>query len=242
MPGAARWRRRAAASTLPADIATLAANIVAQGAVLSWLIDRRVGQGVRTVGLLDSWAPAVGGPPLLCAADATRPAVDGTGLVTFDGVDDYLRALGDFGITGSCGVALIAKGQTAIAGRAWELSITGVTSVLAGAQAAGPTWTTKATALAAMVQNAAAPQILHSRKTSTVDVGSRVGAAAEVTAVDATGAQTPNRFTLGNNRLDAPSAPGPLVGVAAIAMVAGVYTPAIATLITNWAIANHGAA
>jgi hypothetical protein len=243
MPGAARWRRRDIPTSLPADIPALAAAIVASGgAVLSTLFDRRIGQGIRTPGFLDSWAPAVGGSPLLCLADASRPAVDASGILTFDGVDDVLRAAGDFGITGSCFIVLIAKGQTSITGRAWELSQGAGVSILTGQQGAGPIWATKGIAPVAMVANAAQPQILSSRKTTTVDIASRVGTAAEVAAADATGNQTPNRFTLGNNRIDVPSSAAPLTGVCAVVMGVGVYSAAINTLVANWAIANHGAA
>lgn len=223
----------------PADVDTLAAAIAGQGASLTALYDVRRGLTVNG-GVVDAWAESRGRTLPLVGAGAARPASDASGL-TFDGVDDFLRAAGAYGITTDFGVFMVLKGQTAIAGRAMELSIGAVTSITSGQQTAGPQWSVKALANASMLANAASPQILHSRKKSGVQVGSQVGAAAEVTAVDATGAQTPDRLTIGANRIDIAASFAPIVGLRAIGLIAGDYVAAIATLVNNWAVANHGA-
>lgn len=235
----ARRRRRSPRVAFPADISTLSSGIVAQGAQLAALWDRRTGE-FAVSSLLNAWQSYNG--PMLLAAGTARPLVNGDGSLNFDGVDDFMRALGGLGlVTGKNAIFMIMKGQTAAAGRASELSNTGVTSINAGAQAAGPVWTTKSLASVAMVANAASPQVLHSRVDPAVGVGTRVGLGAETTAAAVNANSTPDRFTLGANRLDVAASFAPIAGLYAVGIIAGDYTLAIATLVYNWAVANHGA-
>ena len=70
-------------------------------------------------GFLSAWADTLGasGLSLAQATDRKQPAVDGSGIVTFDGVDDFLQT----GASGSLGtrttICLLAKINTATAGR-----------------------------------------------------------------------------------------------------------------------------
>lgn len=229
------WRARPPVS---ADITTLIATLAAAGITVTALYDVRTGLTVNG-GVVDSWAESRGRAPALIGSGTARPASDASGL-TFDGVDDFLRGTGAFGVTGHCAAVMVMKGQTSIVGRALELSVGATGSTIASAQAAGPTWTTNALAGAAMLANAASPQILHSRFKAATEYGTKVGAAVEVTAVTAAAAATPDRLTLGANRLDAPSSFAPVVGLRAVLILAGDYTAQQAT-VNTWAVANHGA-
>jgi hypothetical protein len=210
------------------DVPGLLKALADQALTVVAFYDVRAGV-VAPSGSVDSWSDVRGSGfgPTLSNAGAARPTLAADGTFTFDGVAQFLRnavasSLG--AVTGSCAVVMVLRGQTAITGRAAELSVGAATSIIASGQAAGPVWTTKATAAAAMTGNAAVPQVLHSRFKQATEVGTQVGTGAEVTAADATGAATADRLTIGASRIDAATLFAPLAGLCAVLVLAGDYT------------------
>jgi hypothetical protein len=193
-------------------------------------------------GVVDAWVDVRGGP-VLVGSGTGRPACSSSGL-TFNGTTHFLRALaGLSGITGSCALIMIARGVSVPDRREWELSTDSTTSILSGSITSGPGWTTSGLAVSGVSQTAptASARIFHARRTVTVDVGTRVGSVAEVTAVSAAAAATANRLTIGGSRADSPALFSGLVDLKAVILLAGVYSPAQAALINAWAQTQHGA-
>jgi hypothetical protein len=233
--------QRPSASDIRQLISALGGDAVVVG---FW--DFRIGLSA-TGALVDSWADVRGAAAAvtaLTAAGVARPTL-GLGGLTFDGVGTFLRTVAGLGgITGSCAMAMVARGVSVPDRREWEISVDSTTSILTGSITSGPAWTTSglaANVLASGSAPTARPRIWHARRTVTVDVATRMGSAAETTAASATAGVTATRLTVGGGRTDVPTLFTGLTDLRAMVLLAGVYSAAQAALITAWAQATHDA-
>jgi hypothetical protein len=237
MPAATRRRRRTGGGI--ADVLKLVSDLGA-GSVLGFWDFR---QGVSGAGVADSWADQLGVVGPLLAAGAQRPVINGNGTLSFDGVANFMRTVQGLGpLTSSAWCVLVSRGTNTIARREFEISIGTATTIFSGAFPTALIWRITAAASADVASSAAitaAPRVLHTRKTSAVDVAARVGTGAEVAAALATGDLTATRFTVGAARND--TLFSNMQELRAVILGLGVYTPAQAALVNAWAQANHGA-
>lgn len=167
-------------------------------------------------GVLDSWADArgtAGFGPALAGTLTARPAVGGSGILTFDGTDDYLRAsAGLGGITQDCALAIVGTLPTTGAGAEVmaDLADGSANSILSLRRDVtnGSYLVLGGGASSATVAAVAGTITMHGRRTGTgasSPTGARIGTGAEGTALSSLVAQTAASLTIGANRVATPA-------------------------------------